>query len=71
MFDWVILEQLLAQWWHLVASLKATNLLHRSIRAVSYRRIAMAIETASKVGVFCIVVLLIVTLAAAGAIRSE
>jgi hypothetical protein len=31
----------------------------------------MAIETASKVGVFCIVVLLIVALAAAGAIHSE
>jgi hypothetical protein len=31
----------------------------------------MAIETASKVGVFYIVVLLIVILAAAGAIRSE
>ncbi len=71
MFDWVILEPLLAQWRRIVASLKATNLLHLSILAVSYRRIAMAIETASKVGVFCIVVLLIVTLAAAGAIRSE
>jgi len=31
----------------------------------------MAIKMASKVGVFCIVVLLIVALAAAGAIRSE
>ena len=71
MFDWVILEPLLAQWRRIVASLKATNLLHLSILAVSYRRIAMAIETASKVGVFCIVVLLIVTLAAAGAIKSE
>jgi len=33
-------------------------------------RIAMAIKTASKVGVFCIVVLLIVALVAAGAIQS-
>jgi hypothetical protein len=30
----------------------------------------MAIETASKVGTFCIVVLMIVALAAAGAIRN-
>ncbi len=71
MSDWVLLERVLARWWRLVASLKATNLLHQAILAVSYRRIAMAIKTASKVGVFCIVVLLIVTLAAAGAIRSE
>ena len=71
MSDWVLLERVLARWWRLVASLKATNLLHQAILVVSYRRIAMAIKTASKVGVFCIVVLLIVTLAAAGAIRSE
>jgi hypothetical protein len=36
---------------------------------VSYRRIEMAIKMASKVGSFCIVVLLIVALAAARAIR--
>ena len=71
MSDWVILERVLTRWWHLVASLKATNLLHWAILVVSYWRIAMAIETASKVGVFCIVDLLIVALAAAGAIRSE
>jgi hypothetical protein len=35
------------------------------------RSIAMAIKTASKVGTFCIVVLLIATLGATGAIRSE
>ncbi len=57
MFDWVILERVLARWQRLVASLKVTNLLHWAILTVSYRRIAMAIETASKVGVFCIVVL--------------
>ncbi len=34
-------------------------------------RIMMAIETASKVGTFCINILLIVTLAAARGIRSE
>jgi hypothetical protein len=55
----------------LVASLKATNLLLRAILAVSYRRIAMAIKMASKVGVLCFIVLLIVALAAAKAIRSE
>ncbi len=36
-----------------------------------YRRIATAIEMAIKVGTFCIIAVLIVTLAAAGAIRSE
>jgi hypothetical protein len=61
----------LAQWRRLVASLKAINLLNWVILAVSYRRIAIAIETASKVGVFCIVILLIVALAAAWAICSE
>ena len=71
MSDWVISEQVLAQWQHLVASLKATNLFYRAILGVSYRRTAMAIKTASKIGVFCIVVLLIVALAAAGAILSE
>ena len=67
----VILEQVLARWRRLVASLKVTDPLHRAILAVSYRRMAMAIKTASKVCVFYIVVLLIVILAAAGAIRSE
>ena len=38
---------------------------------VLYRRIAMAIETASKVGSFFIVILLIVTQVAAAAILSE
>ena len=51
--------------------MKATNLLHQAIFTVSYRRIAMAIKTASKIGVFCIVVLLIVALVVAGAIPSE
>ncbi len=43
----------------------------RAMLVVSYRRIAMAIEMASKAGVFCIVVLLIVALAVAEAIHSE
>jgi hypothetical protein len=51
--------------------LEATNLHHWALLVVSYWHIAMTIETASKVGVFCIIVLLIVTLAAARVIRSE
>jgi hypothetical protein len=71
MSDWVISERVLAQWRRLVASLKAMNLLHWVIFAVSYWGITMSIETASKVGVFCILILLIVDLAATGAIPSE
>jgi len=41
------------------------------MRAVSYHCIAIANKTTSKVGTFCIVVLLIVALAAAGVIRRE
>jgi hypothetical protein len=48
-----------------------SNLLHQVMRVVSYRGIPMAIETASKVGTFCIIILLIVALAAAGAIQSK
>ncbi len=43
---------ILAQWRRLVASNKALNLLHWSMYAVTYRRIAMAIKTASFLGVF-------------------
>jgi len=35
-----------------VVSSNALNLLHQAMRTVSYRPIAMAIETASKLGVF-------------------
>jgi hypothetical protein len=51
--------------------MKATNLLHRAMRAVLYRRIATAIEMTSKGGGILLIVVLIVALAAAGAIRSE
>jgi hypothetical protein len=71
MSDCVILEQVVAQWWRLVAFMNATNLLHQAMRAVLYHRIAMAIKTASKVETFCIVVLLIVALTAIGTIRSK
>jgi len=53
-----------------VTFMKATNLLHQGMRAVEYRRIAMAIKMASKEGKFCIVILLIVAMVVAGAIRS-
>ena len=71
MSDCMLLEQVLARWWHPVASSEAPNHLYWAMRAVSYRCITMAIETASKVGVLLIVVLLIVALADAGAIRSK
>ena len=44
--------------------MKATNLLHQAMHAVYYRRITMTIETASKEGTFCIIVVLIVALVA-------
>ena len=64
-------ERVLARWRHLVTFMKATNILHRAMRTVYYRRIAMAIETAIKVGTYYIVVLFAVALVAAEAIRSE
>ena len=69
--DWMLSDQVLAQWRCLVAFMKAMNLLHRAMRSVLYCHIAMAVNMASKVGTFCIVILLIVALAAAGAIGSN
>jgi hypothetical protein len=43
---------ILARWRHPVASSEALDLLHRAMRTVTYRRISMAIKTASFVGVF-------------------
>jgi hypothetical protein len=43
---------ILARWWHLVASNKALNLLHRAMCTVTYRRVAMAIKTATFLGAF-------------------
>ncbi len=43
---------ILAQWWRPVASSEALDLLHWAMHAVTYQRIAMAIKTASFVGVF-------------------
>jgi hypothetical protein len=47
-----LLATILAQWRHPVASNNALDLLHQAIRAVLYRRTAVAIKTASKVGQF-------------------
>jgi hypothetical protein len=46
------LEQVLAQWWHPVASSEALDLLYWAMRAVLYRRTAAAINTASFLGQF-------------------
>jgi hypothetical protein len=43
---------ILAWWQHPVASSEALDLLHRVMRAVMYRRIAMTIKMASFAGVF-------------------
>jgi hypothetical protein len=51
--------------------MKATNLLHRAMRAVLYCRIATAIKMASKGGGMLLIVVFIVFLAAAGAIRTS
>jgi hypothetical protein len=48
MLSWFIL----AQWWHPVASSEALDLLHCAVHGVTYRRLAMAIKMASKVGAF-------------------
>jgi hypothetical protein len=48
----MLLDIKLAQWQHPVASSEALDLLHWEMHAVTYRRIAMAIKTASFVGIF-------------------
>ncbi len=48
----MLLDIILAQWKCPVISSEALDLLHWAMCAVTYRRIAMAIETASFVGVF-------------------
>ena len=64
-------ERVLAQWWYPVASNEALHHLYQAMHVVSYRCIAMAIKTASKVGVLFDCFLFIVALADAGAIRGE
>jgi hypothetical protein len=48
----MLLNIILAQWWRPVASSEDLDLFHWAMHAVMYRRIAMAIKTASFVGVF-------------------
>ncbi len=48
----MLLDIILAQWRRPVTSGEALDLLHWSMRAVTYRHIAMAIKMASFVGVF-------------------
>jgi hypothetical protein len=50
--QFMLLDIILAQWQHPVASSEALDLLHRAMRAVTYRRIAMAIKMATFLGVF-------------------
>ncbi len=49
---WLLLAAIFSQWWCPVASTKALDLLHQALRAVLYRRTAVAIKMASKVGAF-------------------
>ncbi len=52
-FDWLqLLATILAQWWSLLASYKAPNLLYWAMQAVLHRRTAAAIEMASHFGTF-------------------
>ncbi len=48
----MLTDIILSQWRRPVASSEALDLLHRAMRTVTYRRIAMAMKTASFVGVF-------------------
>ncbi len=50
--QWFLLATILTQWWCLVASNKALNLLYWAICAVMYPRIAVAIELGISFGVF-------------------
>jgi hypothetical protein len=47
-----LLDAILAQLWHLVASNKALNLLYQAMHAVLYQRTAVAIKMASLLGTF-------------------
>ncbi len=67
----MLLDIILARWRRQVAFSEALDLLHRAMRAVTYRRIAMAIKTVTFLGVFVDVVCLPVALMAAGTIRSK
>ncbi len=66
-----LLEQILARWWRPVASIESLDVPHWAMRAVLYRCTATAIEMASKVGAFFVVVVFIETMVATGAKQSE
>jgi hypothetical protein len=51
MSNCMLSEQVLAQWWHPMVLSEALNHLYWAMLRVLYRCIAMAIKTASKVGV--------------------
>jgi hypothetical protein len=48
----MLLDIILAQWRRPVASSEALDLLHWAMHTITYRRIAMAIKTATFLGVF-------------------
>jgi hypothetical protein len=50
--QFMLLDIILAQWRHPVASSKALDLLHRAVHTVLYRRTAAAINMATFLGVF-------------------
>jgi len=50
--SWGNTERVVAQWQRLVASIKALDLLHQAMHAVSHHRTAMAIKIASDGGAF-------------------
>jgi hypothetical protein len=50
--QFMLSDIILARWQRPVASSEALDLLHRAMCAVTYRRIAMAIKTATFLGVF-------------------
>jgi hypothetical protein len=50
--QFMLSDIILAQWWRPVASSEALDLLHQAMCAVTYQQIAMAIKTATFLGVF-------------------
>jgi hypothetical protein len=50
--QFMLLDIILARWWCPMASSEALDLLHWVMRTVTYRRITMAIKTATFLGVF-------------------
>jgi hypothetical protein len=52
MSGFILLDTILTQWWHPVASSEALDLLHQAMHVVLYWRIAMVIEMAIFARVF-------------------